>query len=114
MRLFEVDQGSALEILRVLKGLANKDGQASTIPWPAVQKTLAGLDLGISTPDALIKLANDTDPEGKVFSVSKDEQGNIILNTDVKDPKQAAQDAPATGPSVDRMAKSNSDLSSKI
>jgi hypothetical protein len=114
MRLFEVDQGSALEILRVLKGLANKDGQPSTIPWPAVQKTLSGLDLGISTPDALIKLANDTDPEGNVFSVSKDNQGNIVLNTKVKDPEQPNQEPSATGPSVDKMAKSNSDLSSKI
>jgi hypothetical protein len=114
MRLFEVDQGSALEILRVLKGLANKDGKPSTIPWPAVQKTLAGLDLGISSPDALIKLANDTDPEGNIFSVSKDGQGNIVLNTIVKDPAQLDQEPKATGPSVDQMAKSNSDLSPKI
>lgn len=114
MRLYEVDQGSALEILRILKGLANKDGQPSTIPWPAVQKTLAGLDLGISTPDALIKLANDTDPEGNVFTVSKDDSGNIVLNTNVKDPEQQAQEPKSTGPSVDKMAKSNSDLSPKI
>jgi hypothetical protein len=114
MRLFEVDQGSALEILRVLKGLANKDGQPSTIPWPAVQKTLAGLDLGISNPDALIKLANDTDPSGNIFSVSKDDQGNIVLNTNVKDPSQYAQEPKATGPSVDQMAKSNSSLTPKI
>jgi hypothetical protein len=114
LREFASDQGSALDVLRVLKGLANKDGQPSTLPFPNVMKTLSPFGLGISTPDGLIKWANDVDPNGNTLSISQDDSGNIILNTKEQDPEQPGQNQPATGPSVDRMAKSNSDLSPKI
>jgi len=114
LREFASSEGSAELVLRVLRGLADKDGQPSTLPFSAVLKSIAPFNLGISTPDGLVKFANDTDPNGKVLKISQDDKGNVILNTKEKDPEQAGQDMPATGPSVDQMAKSNSDLSSKI
>ena len=116
MRLFEVDQGSARDVMAVLQGLANKPGsnQASELPWPVVQNILRPFALGISTPDGLIALKNQIDPQGDVIQDIKDD-GTVVLNTNVKDPsdQQSAQPK-ATGPSVDKMAKSNSDLSPKI
>jgi hypothetical protein len=116
MRLFEVDQGATRGVLAVLQGLANKPGskQASELPWPVIQKIMQPFALGISTPDALIALKNQIDPAGDVIQDIKDD-GTVILNTNVKDPKdQPTAQSKATGPSVDQMAKSNSDLSSKI
>ena len=116
MRLFEVDQGSTREVLAVLQGLANKPGsnQSSKLPWPVVQKIMQPFALGISTPDALIALKNQIDPEGDVIQDIEDD-GTLVLNTNVKDPndQQTAQSKSA-GPSVDQMAKSNSKLSPKI
>ena len=116
MRLFEVDQGSTREVLAVLQGLANKPGsnQASELPWPVMQKILQPFALGISTPDGLIALKNEIDPQGDVIQDITD-TGTVILNTQVKDPDQAQSTQPtAAGPSVDQMAQSNSKLSNKF
>lgn len=113
MRLFEVDQGATREVLAVLQGLANKPGsnQASELPWPVMQKILQPFALGISTPDGLIALKNKIDPQGDVIQDITD-NGTVILNTQVKDPNQPQSIKPdAAGPSVDQMAKSNSNLS---
>jgi hypothetical protein len=115
LREFASDgSSSALDVLRVLKGLADKDGQPSTLPFPNVMKALSPFNLGISTPDGLIKWANDVDPEGNTLKISQDDSGNVILNTKEKDPEQPGQSVLATGPSVDQMAKSNSNLAPKI
>jgi len=114
MRLFEVDQGSAREVLAVLKGLANKPGsnQASELPWPVVQNILKGF--GISTPDGVIALKNQVDSQGAVIQDVKPD-GSIVLNTNVKDPNDQPEATPrSTGPSVDQMAKANSKLGPKI
>jgi hypothetical protein len=111
MRLFEVDQGSAREVLSILQGLANKDGQTSEIPFKAVLNILRPFALGIATPDGLIALKNNVDPEGSVIQDIKDD-GTIILNTTTKDPNAAPDDLPVPtgaggGPGLDSMAAHN-------
>jgi len=107
MRLFEVDQGSVRDVLAVLKGLADKDQKASTIPFPAVMNILRPFGLGISTPDGLIALKNKVDPNGAVIKdIGPD--GSIILNTDAENQNAAAQKKEPDGPNVDAMAKRGS------
>jgi hypothetical protein len=104
MRLFEVDLGSARDVLAVLQGQANSAGQSSTIPFSAVIRLLAPYDLGISTPDGLIALKNAVDPAGDVIQ-DIDDQGNVILNTGEANPNQPQE--PTGSPAVDAMASSN-------
>ena len=116
MRLFEVDQGSAREVLAVLQGLANKPtasgaGTTSELPFKTVLNILRPFSLGIATPDGLIALKNNIDPQGDVIQDIMDD-GTIILNTAAKDPnaqqpKQGVQGG-GGGPSVDSMASHNS------
>jgi hypothetical protein len=108
MRLFEVDQGSARDVLAVLQGLANKEGQASELPFPVVMNVLKPFGLGISSPDGLIALKNEVDPAGDVFDISDDGKGTVVLNTRVKDPEQQQAMKKPVGPSVDKMASANS------
>ena len=106
MRLFEVDQGSARDVLAVLKGLANKDQKASTLPFATVMNILRPFGLGISTPDGLIALKNNVDPNGAVIKdIGAD--GSIILNTDAEDATNSKNEPERQdGPNVDAMAKS--------
>jgi hypothetical protein len=109
MRLFEVDQGSAREILAVLQGLANKPGreQPDELPPPAVKSIMNRLSLGISTPDALIALKNKVDPRGDVIKDIKDD-GTVVLNTKLAKSNDADQSAkPGAGPDIDQMASHN-------
>ena len=103
MRLFEVDQGSVRDVLAVLKGLADKNQQASLIPFPAVMNILRPFGLGISTPDGLIALKNKVDPNGAVIKDINDD-GSVVLNTNVEQQK-APQEKEPDGPNVDAMAK---------
>ena len=80
MRLFEVDLGSARDVLTVLQGLANQEGQASELPFPVVMNVLRPFGLGISTPDGLIALKNQVDPGGDVISDILD-NGTVVLKT---------------------------------
>jgi hypothetical protein len=104
MRLFEVDLGSARDVLAVLQGQANSASQSSTIPFSAVIRLLAPYDLGINTPDGLIALKNAVDPAGDVIQ-DIDDQGNVILNTGEANPNQPQE--PTGSPAVDAMASSN-------
>jgi hypothetical protein len=104
MRLFEVDLGSARDVLAVLQGQANREGQSSTIPFSAVIRLLAPYDLGINTPDGLIALKNAVDPAGDVIQ-DIDDNGNVILNTGEANPNQPQE--PTGSPAVDAMASSN-------
>jgi hypothetical protein len=114
MRLFEVDDGGAREVLAVLQGLANRPGkeQSSKLPWAAVQNILNQFALGISTPDGLIALKNKEDPQGDVIKDINTETGEITLNTNVKDPN-ATPDVPqgvqggGGGPGIKSMASHN-------
>lgn len=107
MRLFEVDLGSARDVLAVLQGLANKQGQSSELPFPVVMNVLRPFGLGISTPDGLIALKNQVDPAGDVIADILDD-GTLVLNTDTPSDAQDAAIKKPTGPSVDKMAASNS------
>lgn len=113
MRLFEVDLGSARDVLAVFQGLANKQGQPSELPFPAVMNMIRPFGLGISTPDGLIALKNEVDPTGDVIQDILD-NGTVVLNTTVPSDAQDPAIKKSTGSSVDQMAKSNSDLTPKI
>ena len=76
MRLFEVDLGSARDVLAVLQGQANRAGQSSTLPFAVVIKLIQPFGLGISSPDGLIALKNKVDPAGDVIQ-DIDDQGNV-------------------------------------
>lgn len=105
MRLFEVDLGSARDVLAVFQGLANKEGQSSELPFPVVMNILRPFALGISTPDGLIALKNKVDPAGDVIKDVLD-NGTVVLKTDAE---SNVQDQPLnvpTGSSIDQMAKS--------
>ena len=109
MRLFEVDAGGAREVLAVLQGLANKPGkeQSSELPWHTVKGFLDRFALGISTPDGLIALKNQIDPNGDVIQDVKDD-GTLVLNTQFQNPNDEPQlDVPKGGPTVDKMASRN-------
>jgi len=110
MKLFEVDQGSARDVLAVLKGLANKPGQKQSVelPLPTVLNIIRPFGLGIATPDGLIALKNNVDPQGSVIKAVKPD-GTVVLNTTVQDPDdQEQKPAQGSGPTVDQMASSNS------
>jgi hypothetical protein len=115
MRLFEVDQGSARDVLAVLQGLANRQGQAADLPFAVVMNILKPFALGISTPDGLIALKNQVDSNGDVIQDIKDD-GTVVLNTNIQKPEDRAQQAASKtgGPTLDQMAKSNSNLTPKI
>ena len=107
MRLFEVDLGSARDVLAVMQGLADKEGQESKLPFPVVMNILKPFGLGISTPDALIALKNSVDPNGDVIKdIAAD--GTVTLNTKVQGAEEPAAVKKTAGPSVDKMAASNS------
>lgn len=113
MKLFEVDLGSARDILAVLKGQADKKNQPSTIPFPVIMNLLKRLGLGISTPDGLIALKNKIDPAGDVIADILD-SGAVVLNTKAKNPNQDSSTKQTKGPSIDAMAASNTDLTPNI
>jgi hypothetical protein len=106
MRLFEVDTGSARDVLAVLQGQANRAGQSSTLPFAAVMNLLKSFDLGISTPDGLIALKNAVDPAGDVISDILD-NGTVILKTKADNPNKDQAPKQPAGPSVEKMASSN-------
>ncbi len=107
MRLFEVDLGSARDVLAVFQGLANKEGQSSELPFPVVMNILRPFALGISTPDGLIALKNKVDPAGDVIKDILD-NGTVVLKTNKESNVQDQPMNQPKGPSVDKMAKSAS------
>ncbi len=107
MRLFEVDLGSARDVLAVFQGLANKEGQSSELPFPGVMHILRPFALGISTPDGLIALKNKVDPAGDVIKDILD-NGTVVLKTNKESNVQDQPMNQPKGPSVDKMAKSAS------
>lgn len=107
MRLFEVDLGSARDVLAVFQGLADKEGQSSELPFPVVMNILRPFALGISTPDGLIALKNEVDPAGDVIKDILD-NGTVVLKTDNESNVQDQPMNQPTGATVDKMAKSGS------
>lgn len=103
MRLFEVDQGSAREVLAVLQGLANRVDHQSEIPFPTIMHILKPFALGINTPDGLIALKNQVDPAGDVIKDILD-NGAVVLRTAHDNNDQDRPMDQGTGPSLDSMA----------
>lgn len=106
MRLYEVDLGSARDMLAVLQGQADRAGQPSTLPFATVMNLIKPFGLGISTPDGLIALKNKVDPAGDVIADILD-NGSVVLNTKAQNQNQDPAQKKAAGPSVDAMASSN-------
>jgi hypothetical protein len=106
MRLFEVDLGSARDVLAVLQGQANRAGQSSTLPFAVVMKLIKPFGLGISTPDGLIALKNAVDPAGDVIDDVLD-NGAIVLKTNQPNPNKDQAQQTGGSPAIDAMASSN-------
>lgn len=106
MKLFEIDQGAVRDVLAVLKGLADKNQSASTLPFATVMNIIKPFGLGISSPDGLISLKNKVDPNGAVIKDINDD-GSIILNTNAENPNQQKKPQQNQNSShLDTMAKS--------
>jgi hypothetical protein len=105
MRLFEVDLGSARDVLAVIQGQADRQRASSTIPFAAVMNMLRPYALGINTPDGLIALKNKVDPAGDVIADVLD-NGDVVLNTQASNPAQDTAVKQSSSPTVDKMAKS--------
>ena len=118
MRLYEFDLGSARDVLAVLQGQANRpgpsgSGQTATLRLDTVKQLLKPFGMAINTPDALIALKNAVDPAGDVISDVLDD-GTLILKTNTQNPNKDQQMPKDGSTSVDKMASSNTDLTSKI
>ena len=107
MRLFEVDLGAARDVLAVLQGVANKQGQSAELPFPVVLNILKSFALGINTPDALRSLKDKVDPAGDVIKDILDD-GTVVLNTKTASQIKQAPIQKAVGPSVEKMAAQGS------
>lgn len=103
MRLFEVDIGSARDVLAVLQGLADRQDRPSELPFPTVMNILRPFSLGISTADGLIALKNKIDPAGDVIQDILDD-GTVVLNTSTPGQTDKSDDNLGSGPTVDQMA----------
>ena len=123
MRLFEVDSsidvGGAKLALSNYRDMANKSNKPMELSFPEVLNILKPfkLPLGGMSSDRdkiMIALKNMIDVPGDVFDVKGDGKGTVILNTGVKDPNQQPAANKPVGPSVEKMAKSNTDLTPNI
>jgi len=112
MKLFEVDLGSASDILRILQSNANKPGSAGTgrsltVPFTAMINLLDRFDLGISTIDGIRKWV-ETVPGAKAVIDSVLDDGSVIVKTAAQNPnKDKAQQAGGASPAIDAMASKN-------
>jgi hypothetical protein len=114
MRLFEVASPQDVNgIMNVVKGLADRLGQNAKIPFAAFKRYINGDEIGVGTPEALIALKNSIDTTGDTLFDVDATTGVVTLNTKKKDTAQAAANKP-TGPTVDQMASSNTDLTPNL
>lgn len=117
MRLFEVDVGSVRSVLAVLQGQTKKPGSSGEIPYAVVQNLVKSFDLPLGGLNSdrqqmMIALKNAIDPSGDVIKDIKPD-GTLILNKP-NDPAEVGVGNAGGGSSVDKMAKSNSDLTPNI
>lgn len=105
MRLFEIDSSYYPDFARtwlsVLQGQADKQGKSSEIQFDVIKNAMG--NLGITTPDALIRLKDIIDPAGDTIARIEND-GTVILNT--KKPSDVKSTPIPTGNSktVDQMA----------
>lgn len=109
MRLFEVDTGAVVPILKVLRGLAANNETSGQIPFATVMNYLKKFDLPLGGMDSdrqqvMTALKNSLGPAGEIIKAINPD-GSIVLDTP-QDPAQATA-AQTAGPSVDAMASSN-------
>ena len=112
MKLFEVDLGSARNVLRILQSKANQPGSAGrgqslTVPFSAMINMLDQYDLGISTPDGIRKWAEAVDAAGTVIDNVLDD-GSVIIKTAATNPNKDQVKPTSNGSStLDAMASRN-------
>ena len=109
MRLFEVDQGAARDVLAVFQGLSNREGQSAKVPFRTVMNLIRPFGLGISTPDALIDLKNQIDPSGEVIQDISDD-GTMILKSNTPSQNPPTDASTSQKSDLDRMASHNAEL----
>jgi len=115
MKLFEVDLGSARIVLKVLKGLADRQGGRGEIPYAALLNKLKPYDLPIGGLNSdrqqmIVALKNAIPDLGAIINDVKPD-GTIVLD---KTNEPADQIKKTGGSSIDKMASSNTDLTPNI
>lgn len=115
MKLFEVDLGSARVVLKILKGMADEKGGRGEIPYPAFLNKLKQFDLPIgglnSDRQQMITALKNAIPELGAIIKDVKPDGTIVLDK-TNDPANQAKKS--GGPTVDKMASSNTDLTPNI
>jgi hypothetical protein len=120
MRLFEValDYGRVRGALEIRRDQANQQGTYASVPMMDLEDALA--DSPVNSVAAMQDLATLIDPDQNLIKAVVGDDNDprsikIILNTDTENPDDPGDTVqPGTGPSVDQMAASNTDLSPKI
>jgi len=111
MRLYELDYGSARDVLQILKGLADKGGSSSELPFNSIKGVFKSFDYpigdgGPESKEVLLKIKNLIDPTGTVIADVSDKAA-IILATDKPTDNPDVPAEKGSSPSVDAMASSN-------
>lgn len=112
MKLFELDLGSARNVLSILQNKANEPGSAGTgrsltVPFSAMINMLDQHDLGISTIDGIRKWV-ELVPGAKAVIDRVLDDGSVIVKTAAQNPnKDKAQSTGSPSPAIDAMASKN-------
>jgi len=117
MKLFEVDLGSVRTVLAVIQRQASKPGSSGEVPYAVVMRIADQFDLPLGGLNSdrqqmMVALKNAVDPGGDVIKDIKPD-GTLVLNKP-NDPAEVGQGNTGGGSTVDKMAKSNSDLTPNI
>lgn len=117
MKLFELDLGSVRTVLAVLQRQASKPGSTGEIPYAVVMRIADQFDLPLGGLNSdrqrmMIALKNAVDPAGDVIKDIKPD-GTLVLNKP-NDPAEVGNGNAGGGSTVDKMAKSNTDLTPNI
>lgn len=111
MRLYEIDLGGARAVLNTIRGLKDRHGQISELPFGVLKTALGSAsdvigNGGRNSKELLLQLKNQIDPEGKLIADVTDD-ASIILATEIPNNNQATGVDQPTSPSVSSMASRN-------
>jgi hypothetical protein len=111
MHLYEVDLGGARAVLNTIRGLKDRHGEISQLPFGVLKTALGDVgDLigngGRNSKELLLQLKNQIDPEGKLIADVTDDAA-IILATEIPNNAATPGMKQPTAPSVSRMAAHN-------
>lgn len=117
MKLFEIDLGSVRTVLAVLQRQASKPGSVGEVPYAVVMRIADQFDLPLGGLNSdrqkiMIALKNAVDPAGDVIKDIKAD-GTLVLNKP-NEPAEVGNGNVGGSSTVDKMAKSNSNLAPKI